>query len=151
MIISERVKKLRKESLDAVETLSAERAQLITMFYKSDAARELSSPVKRARAFEFLLKNKALYIGEGELIVGERGPAPKQTPSYPEVSLHSLEDLDILNKREKVSFLVTEEVRNIYREQIIPYWKGRSNRDRIMDLMAPEWHKAYNAGIFTEF
>ena len=151
MIISERVKKLRKESLDAVETLSAERARLITMFYKSDAARELSPPIRRARAFEFLLKNKALYIGEGELIVGERGPAPKHTPSYPEVSLHSLEDLEILNKREKVSFLVTEEVRSIYLEEIIPYWKGKSNRDRIMDLMTPGWHKAYNAGIFTEF
>jgi formate C-acetyltransferase len=151
MILSDRVKKLRKESLEAVEALSAERAQLITMFYKNEAARELSSPLRRARAFEFLLRNKTIYIGEGELIVGERGPAPKQTPSYPEVSLHSLEDLDVLNNREKVAFLVTEDVRNIYREQIIPYWKGRSNRDRIMDLMTPEWHKAYNACIFTEF
>jgi formate C-acetyltransferase len=151
MILSERVKKLREESLSAVEKLSAERALLVTQFYKSDEARELSAPVKRARAFEYVLKNKKLYIGEGELIVGERGPAPKETSTYPEISLHSLKDMDVLDSREKVSFKVDEEARSIYESEIIPFWKGKSNRDRIMSLMTPEWHNSYNAGIFTEF
>ncbi|HOF21113.1 MAG TPA: glycyl radical protein [Bacteroidales bacterium] len=151
MILTERVKRLRERSLKAVETLSAERARLLTCFYKSDEARELSAPVRRAKAFEFILRNKSLYIGEDELIVGERGPAPKKTPTYPEISLHSGEDLEILNSRKKISFRVSDETRNIYRKEIIPYWKGKSNRDRIMSLMSPEWHKAYEAGIFTEF
>jgi formate C-acetyltransferase len=151
MILSARVKKLRELSLNASEKLSPERAILMTHFYKSDEVRELSIPVKRARAFEYLLKNKRLYIGEGELIVGERGPAPKETSTYPEISLHSLNDLDILNSREKVSFEVAVDVRKIYEEEIIPFWKGKSNRDRIMSLMTPEWHNAYNAGLFTEF
>ena len=131
--------------------LSAERALLITQFYKSDEARELSVPVKRARAFEYLLKNKKICINEGELIVGERGPAPKETPTYPEISLHSLKDLEILNSREKVFFRVDDEVKRIYENEIIPFWKGKSNRDRIMSLMTPEWLNAYNAGLFTEF
>jgi pyruvate formate-lyase/glycerol dehydratase family glycyl radical enzyme len=151
MKISLRVKTLRDQSLNAVETLSAERALLMTQFYKSDEARELSAPVKRARAFEYLLKNKQICINEGELIVGERGPAPKHTPTYPEISLHSLKDLEILNSREKVFFRVDENVRTIYEKEIIPFWKGKSNRDRIMSLMTPEWLNAYNAGIFTEF
>jgi formate C-acetyltransferase len=151
MKISDRVRKLRDQSLNAVEKISAERALLITQFYKSDEARELSSPMKRARAFEFLLKNKKLCINEGELIVGERGPAPKETPTYPEISLHSLKDLEILNSRDKVSFRVEDDVKNIYEKEIIPFWKGKSNRDRIMSLMTPEWLNAYDAGIFTEF
>ena len=151
MKISPRVKKLREQSLNAVEKISAERALLITRFYKSDDARELSAPVKRARAFEYLLKNKKICINEGELIVGERGPAPKETSTYPEISLHSLNDLEILNSREKVSFRVDEEVKSIYEKEIIPFWKGKSNRDRIMSLMTPEWHNAYEAGMFTEF
>jgi pyruvate formate-lyase/glycerol dehydratase family glycyl radical enzyme len=151
MIISVRVKKLREQSLNAVESLSAERALLMTQFYKSDRSSELSAPVRRARAFEYLLKNKKICINNGELIVGERGPAPKQTPTYPEISLHSLKDLDILNSREKVFFRVDEEVRTIYEKEIIPFWKGKSNRDRIMSLMSPEWLNAYHAGIFTEF
>jgi pyruvate formate-lyase/glycerol dehydratase family glycyl radical enzyme len=151
MNISPRVKKLRDQSINAIEKISAERAQLITDFYKSDEARELSAPVKRARAFEYLLKNKKICINEGELIVGERGPAPKETPTYPEISLHSLNDLEILNSRKKVFFRVDDEVKSIYEKEIIPYWKGKCNRDRIMSLMTSEWLNAYNAGIFTEF
>ena len=151
MILSERVRKLREQSLNAVEKLSAERALLVTQFYKSDEARELSVPVKRAKTLEYILRNKKLYIGDGELIVGERGPAPKETPTYPEISLHSLEDLEVLNSRPKVSFRIDDEAKRIYAEEIIPFWKGKSNRDRIMGLMTPEWHNAYNAGIFTEF
>lgn len=151
MIISERVRKLREQSLNARETITAERALLVTRFYGSDDAREISSPVKRARAFEYILKNKKIYIGEGELIVGERGPGPKMTPTYPEICLHSVDDLDVLASRARVSFMVDEEVKDIYRNEIIPFWKGKSNRDRIMGRMTPEWLNAYNAGVFTEF
>jgi formate C-acetyltransferase len=151
MIMSERIKRLREQSLTAVETISAERARLVTQFYKSDETRELSIPVKRAKAFEYILKNKQLCINDDELIVGERGPGPKKTPTYPEICLHSLQDLEILKSREKVSFIVDDDVREIYENEIIPFWKGKSNRDRIMGLMTPEWLNAYNAGVFTEF
>jgi formate C-acetyltransferase len=151
MELSIRVKKLREQSMNAVETLSIERALLMTRFYMSEASQDLSVPVKRARAFEYLLANKKICINEGELIVGERGPAPKETPTYPEISLHSLDDLDILNSREKVFFRVDEEAKRIYESEIIPFWKGRSNRDHIMSRMTQEWFNAYNAGLFTEF
>jgi len=151
MILSDRVKKLRKQSLNAEERISAERAVLITRFYKSDEAREISAPVRRARAFEFLLRNKKICINDGELIVGERGTLPKVVPTYPELCVHTIQDLEILDSREKVFFRVDDEVKKLYEEEIIPYWKGKSNRDRIMSLMAPEWLTAYDAGIFTEF
>ncbi len=151
MKMTERVMRLREQSLNATETLTAERAQLITRFYASREAQGLSAPMLRARAFEYLLRNKAICINDGELIVGERGPAPKATPTYPEISLHSIQDLEILDSREKVFFRVSDEVKKIYTEEIIPFWKGRSNRDRIMERMTPEWLAAYKAGIFTEF
>jgi trans-4-hydroxy-L-proline dehydratase len=151
MEMNDRVKRLRQQSLNAVETISAERAILITRFYNSDDARELSAPVRRAKAFEYLLRNKKICINDGELIVGERGPAPKLTPTYPEISLHSLNDLEILNSREKVFFRVDDEVKRVYEQEIIPFWKGKSNRDKIIGLMTPEWLRAYSAGVFTEF
>src|SRR5665647_1454965 len=135
MKMTERVLMLREQSLNAKETITAERAQLITRFYASGEARGLSAPVTRARAFEYLLRNKAICVNEGEMIVGERGPAPKATPTYPEICLHSLQDLDILNDRPKVSFKVSDEVKHIYEDEIIPFWKGHSNRDRIMERM----------------
>ena len=54
MAVSERVAQLRQCSLDAVPTLSPERATLMTRFYQAHAAR-LSAPVERALAFEYLL------------------------------------------------------------------------------------------------
>jgi trans-4-hydroxy-L-proline dehydratase len=151
MKMTDRVMQLREQSLTSVETLTAERATLITDFYKSDSAAALSAPVLRAKAFEYLLRHKSICINKGELIVGERGPGPKVTPTYPEISLHSLNDLDVLDSREKVFFRVPDEVKKEYKEKIIPFWKGKSNRDRIMNLMTTEWHNAYNAGLFTEF
>ena len=55
MKISERVRILREQSLDAVEKISVERALLMTQFYKSEEALEFSVPVKRAKAFDYLL------------------------------------------------------------------------------------------------
>ncbi len=149
--MNERIKKLRSESLKAVNRLSAERGLLITRFYRELSAAEDSIPVQRARAFEYVLRNKTICINKGELIVGERGPAPKATPTYPEINLHSLRDLEILDRRKKVSFRVDEETRKAFEELIIPYWSGKTNRERIFGNMDEAWIAAYEAGIFTEF
>jgi len=150
-MITERIKRLRDESLNAPNILSPERAELITAFYKSDEARGLSVPMQRARSFEYILKHKHIHISDGELIVGERGPAPKATPTYPEICLHSMEDLEILHNREKVFFKSDDYMRRVYEETIIPFWKGKTQRDRVMARMSDDWHDAYAAGIFTEF
>jgi len=149
--MNERIRKLREQSLKAVPSMTSERAKLITEFFKSDAPARVSIPVQRGLAFKYLMERKAICINEGELIVGERGPAPKATPTYPEVTCHSLKDLDILDTRPKTSFKVDAETKRAYKEEIIPFWKGRSMRDRIMSEMTPEWQEAYEAGIFTEF
>jgi pyruvate formate-lyase/glycerol dehydratase family glycyl radical enzyme len=149
--MNERIQRLRQASLDAEPAVSAERAQLITRFYREGSAAHESVPVQRARAFEYLMTRKKIWIGDDELIVGERGPAPKATPTYPEVCLHSLEDLDLMDARPKVPFAVDEETRRIYAEEVIPFWKGRTVRDAIFARMTPEWKAAYGAGIFTEF
>jgi pyruvate formate-lyase/glycerol dehydratase family glycyl radical enzyme len=150
MNISDRVKKLREQSLKAVETLSSERAELMTEFSAQDFGL-ISTPMRRALAFKYLLEHKAISINEGELIVGEKGPAPKYAPTFPELCCHSLEDLDILNNREKTSFKVSPETRLIYQERIIPFWQEKSMRELIFNEMTDEWKAAYKAGVFTEF
>ncbi len=149
--MNERIRRLRRQSLDARPTISAERARLLTQFYRSAEARGLSTPMRHARAFAHVLERQTICVNEGELIVGERGPAPKATPTYPEVCIHSLEDLRILNDRPKTAFASDAETRRVYAEEIIPYWSGRSQRERIFARMTPEWIDAYEAGIFTEF
>ncbi|MBR3530732.1 MAG: glycyl radical protein [Bacteroidaceae bacterium] len=151
MQMTERIKKLREQSLNAVNRISAERALLITEFYQSGIADAEPIPVQRALSFKYILEHKYICINDGELIVGERGPAPKATPTYPEICIHTEEDLKILNDREKVSFKSDEETRAAYRDVIIPFWKGKSNRERIFKALPQEWKDSYAAGIFTEF
>jgi pyruvate formate-lyase/glycerol dehydratase family glycyl radical enzyme len=149
--MNERIKKLREQSINTSPYITPERAKLITEFYKSGIAQKVSAPVRRALAFKYLLEHKSICINKGELIVGERGPAPRATSTYPEVTAHSLQDLDILNTRPKTSFKVDEETRRLYQEEIIPFWRGKSIRDRIFSEMSEQWKNAYEAGIYTEF
>lgn len=149
--MNERIKKLREQTLNAVPQLSHERAELLTEFYKSGKADRVSVPVARALAFKHLLENKELCINDGELIVGERGPEPKATPTYPELCVHSIKDLEILDSRPKVWFKVKDETKSVYENEIIPFWEGRSIRDKIFSEVDEEWKDCYAAGIFTEF
>jgi len=146
-----RITKLRNQTLEAKPAISAERARLITEFFKRPETRGLSAPMQHALAFRHILENKAVVFNDGELIVGERGPAPKATPTYPEVCIHSLQDLRYLNDRKKTAFASDEETRRVYAEEIIPFWQGRSQRDRIFAEMTKDWIDAYEAGVFTEF
>jgi len=150
MTMTERVACLRQQSLEAQPTLSSERAELLTEFYQQELGL-MSAPVRRALAFRYLMENKAICFNDGELIVGEKGPAPKAAPTYPELCCHSLDDLDILNSREKTSFAVSPQVRQVYEETIIPFWRGKTMRELIFREMTEEWKAAYEAGIFTEF
>lgn len=149
--MNERIKKLRQQSLEAKPFIDLERAVLMTEFYTKNNDPSLSIPVKRALAFKYLLENKTICINEDELIVGERGSAPKATPTYPEITTHSLKDFEILNSRKKIPFSVSEEAMKVQAEKIIPFWQGKSLRDKIFSEMSPEWRAAYEAGIFTEF
>lgn len=149
--MNERIRKLREQSLNTHPFISLNRARLVTDFYLSGQAEKVSVPVARALAFKFILENKVLCVNEGELIVGERGPSPQAAPTYPEICTHSIDDLEILNNREKISFIVDEETKNYQQKEIIPFWQGRSIRDKIFVSVDNEWKDAYEAGIFTEF
>jgi len=149
--MNERVRKLREQSINTKPRITPERAILVTEFHKSDVASQLSTPVRRASALKHFLENKRIWIGEGELIVGERGPAPKEVPTYPEICCHSLEDLEILNSRKKTPYAVDKETKRIHEEEIIPFWKRKSIRETIFSKMSDEWKTAYEAAVFTEF
>lgn len=147
--MNERVRRLRQASLDARPHISTELAEIMTDFYQR--SREQSAPVRRALAFKQLMEKKAIWIGEDELIVGERGPTPKATPTYPELCCHSREDFRILNDRKKISFAVNDQARRTYENEVIPFWRGRTIRDMIFSEMTEEWKAAYDAGVYTEF
>ncbi len=149
--MDERIKNLREKSLNQIPYISAERAILLTDFYENKVDATDSIPIQRAKAIRYFFENKKLYLGDDELIVGERGEAPKAVSTYPEIIVHSMQDLEILDTREKIPYKVSEEVKRVYRDKIIPFWKGNSLRDRMFKELDDEWVSAFSSGIFTEF
>ena len=149
--MNDRIGKLRQQSLAAVPVISLERARLLTDFYRQSDIGLYPVPVVRAMALRHIMEQKSICINDGELIVGERGPAPKATPAYPEICTHTLKDFDILHRREKISFKVDQASRKIQRDDIIPFWSKRSLREKIMHETGKEWRDAFKAGVFTEF
>jgi formate C-acetyltransferase len=149
--INERIAKLREESVKAEVKISDERAELITRFYKNGLAEGKSIPVQRALAFKYLMERVSLPVEDGQLIVGLRGTGPQEVPTYPEICTHSMEDLEILNSRENMPYKVDEKTRELYENEVIPYWKDKTMRDIIFENLPQEWIEAYESGIWTEF
>ncbi|MDD4822592.1 MAG: glycyl radical protein [Bacteroidales bacterium] len=148
--MNDRIKRLRKESFDATPSLSIERALIETEFYKENYGK-YPIPMLRALNFMELCKKKTIYIGKDELIVGERGPKPKAVPTFPELTCHSVEDLHVLNTRDLQRYTISQADIDRYENEVIPYWKGKTQRERIFAHVPQEWRDAYEAGLFTEF
>lgn len=148
--MNERVRKLRRVSVEAQPRISVERARIETEVYRKYEG-TLSIPELRATVLREYMAKRKLYIGEGELIVGEKSEGPQVAPTFPELCCHTLEDMRIMDARELISFKVSEQAMNEQRDDIIPFWQRRSMRTRLLDTMTGEWKQAYAAGIFTEF
>lgn len=149
--MNKRVQDLRTKSKEAIVSICHERALLVTEFYETGIHLQESVPCQRALCLKHILENKKIYIGENELIVGERGTLPKAVPTYPEICLHSIKDLDSLDSREKIPYKVSKKTKSIYKEKIIPFWKGKTIREKILKTMDKKWLKCFEAGMFTEF
>lgn len=148
--MNKRIQDLRKTSMETPAHIDMERAKLFTEAYREWEG-SVSVPELRALALKHYFSNKTLYMGEGELIAGEKGDAPQATPTFPELCCHTVEDLHVMNDRELINFKVKEEDYKFQEEEIIPYWQKRSIRQKLLAHMSEEWKMAYHAGIFTEF
>lgn len=148
--MNERIQRLREQSVTTPVHIDLERAKIETDFYKKNDGK-YSVPVMRAMTLKEYFSKKTLYFGDDELILGEKGKNPQASPTFPELCCHSEEDMKVMSERKLVSFHTTEEDRKLQAAEIIPFWKGRTIREKLLSRMTPEWHDCYEAGIFTEF
>ena len=148
--MNDRIRRLRQLTVETKPSLSIERALHETAFYQQNYGKH-SMPVLRALNFLDHCQKKTIYLGEDELIVGERGPAPKVVPTFPELTCHSVEDFNVLNNRDQQRYTIPEEDIATYAREVIPYWEGKTIRERIFSHVPAEWLSAYQAGLFTEF
>ncbi len=145
---SPRIEALREYHLSLNRRVGYENALCWTLAYKENEG--APHVLKRAKAINKYVENVSLYIHPGELIVGGMDKQPLSTVHYPDLTCDWIEsELDLFETRNFDPLECDEETKRIYREEIIPYWQGKTFAEawrQRAQLVAPE---AYKVGFET--
>ena len=131
--ISERIQKLRSDFLNITPQISSERVRYYTEAYKEFQAEPII--IKRAKALNKMLTNMAIYIMEGELIVGNTCKYPRGVELFPEFEVEWIEreiedDPFPFEERPSDRFIMDDETKNELR-RFISYQHPRFASQRI--------------------
>jgi len=144
---SDRIPRLVENLYKKMPEIESARAILITESYKETENEPII--IRRAKAFEHILKNIPIIIRDEELIVGSTTIAPRGCQTYPEFSFEWLEpEFDTVATRSADPFYISEQTKAELRE-VHKYWKGKTTSDLATAYMAPETLKAIEHNIFT--
>jgi formate C-acetyltransferase len=127
---SPRIEHLRYLLFKDKRKISLERARLYTESYKQTEGEP--TIIRRAKATAHILNNVKIIINDSELIVGGRTVKPRSGIASPEMSPYWIYDeLDTLPTRPQDQFDISEEDKKFFKEELFPYWKGKSLKDYI--------------------
>lgn len=144
---TERVNRLRDQYFTFTPSVDIDRAISYTNSYKETEAEALV--VRRAKALKRVIEEKKIVILPDELIVGTRGSQPRAAEICPEISWMWVRDeLDTISTRPQDPYSITEEQKRILREEVFPYWKGKSMQEYYLANLDEETKRiAYKTGI----
>lgn len=144
---TDRIKRLIENLFAKMPEIESARARLITESYQSTESQPVI--IRRAKAFEHILKNIPIIIREEELIVGSTTLAPRGCQTYPEFSCEWLEaEFDTVETRSADPFYISEETKKILKEAN-SYWKGKTTSELATSYMEPETLLAIEHNMFT--
>ncbi|MGF7146252.1 formate C-acetyltransferase [Anaerotaenia torta] len=147
IVKSPRIDRLIEALYAKMPEVEADRAILITESYKSTESEPVI--IRRAKAFEHILKNIPITIREDELIVGSATKAPRGCQTFPEFSFAWLEaEFDTLATRSADPFYISEETKAALKE-VHRYWEGKTTSELATFYMTPETKLAMEHNVFT--
>jgi pyruvate formate-lyase/glycerol dehydratase family glycyl radical enzyme len=143
-----RVQKLRNRIINAPQEVCIERARYLTESMRKNWG---CHPLERiSLALEHILKNISVIIREDEIIIGCRSKKLKGAPLFPENKSRWLEgDLDAFDIRMLQRALITEVEKNELRDEILPFWKGRSVEEVMEKVLPADVEEDMDKYIFT--
>lgn len=146
--MTNRVQQLKSAMLAHPREISLERALLYTASHRQTAGEPVL--MRRAKATAYILDNVDIEIRDGELIAGNRTVKPRSGIISPEMDPYwLLNELDQFSSRPQDRFDISDEDKQIYREQLYPYWVTRSMKDFINGQMSDEVNAAVSTQIFS--
>lgn len=144
---TDRITRLVDNLYAKMPEIESARAVLITESYKETEG--LPVILRRAKAFEHILKNIPIIIRDEELIVGSSTIAPRGCQTFPEYSYEWLEEeFDTVEHRSADPFYIADQTKEEIKKANA-YWKGKTNIELATSYMAPEAIKAMEHNMFT--
>lgn len=123
--ITPRLRALKENYLKQVPTITTHRARVITELAKENPG--MPKNVLRGKSFKRCCETAPLVIQENELIVGAPNGAPRAGAFSPDIAWRWMEDeIDTISSRPQDPFHISEEDKRIMREELFPFWKGKS-------------------------
>ncbi len=137
LIQTKRIDILKNKMLDAPRYASIEQARIITRIYQENE--ELSVSKKRAMSLKAALEELEIGVEKEELVVGNRTKGVRYGVIFPESGCSWInKEFETLPTRPQDKFLVRKEDINEFREEIYPYWNGKSMEDVIKNNYGKE-------------
>ncbi len=143
-----RIERLKAALFSAPREISLERALLYTASHRQTEGEP--TIIRRAKATAYILDHVAITLREDELIAGNRTVKPRAGIVSPEMDPYwLLKELDAFPARPQDRFAISEADKQVYREQLYPYWEKRSMKDFINGQMSEEVKTATQTQIFS--
>lgn len=144
---SPRIQRLVDALYKNMPVIEGARARLLTESYKATEGEPLT--LRRAKAFDHILRNLPIVIRDEELVVGSTTVAPRGCQTYPEFSYEWLEaEFDTVATRAADPFTITEETKREIREAD-KYWKGKTSSELAYAYMSEDARNGIAHNIFT--
>ncbi len=123
--ITPRLRALKENYMKQVPSITTYRARAITKITKENPG--MPKILLRAKCFRYCCETAPLVIQDNELIVGAPQGAPRAGAFSPDIAWRWMEDeIDTIGSRPQDPFYISEEDKKIMREELFPYWKGKS-------------------------
>lgn len=146
--MTSRIERLKAALFASPREISLERALLYTESHRSTEGQ--CTLLRRAKATAYILDNVEITLREDELIAGNRTVKPRAGIVSPEMDPYwLLKELDAFATRPQDRFNISEQDKQVYREQLFPYWESRSMKDFINQQMPEDVKAATQTQIFS--
>lgn len=123
--ITKRLQALKDNYLEQVPSITTYRARAITKIAKENPG--MPKIVLRAKCFRYCCETAPLMIQDHELIVGAPNGKPRAGAFSPDIAWRWMEDeIDTIGSRPQDPFYISDEDKKIMREELFPFWKGKS-------------------------
>lgn len=129
-----RVNRILKRIYRQTPRLSVDRAKYFTESFRE--TEELPLVLRWALAMASVMEKITVYIQEDELIVGRGGPPGRYGILYPELEgAYFARDERLLEREEGRPHVFTPEDIKTIKENILPYWKGKTFREALAAML----------------